>query len=96
MRTGLFMVGVVLLILGAVLIVVPLLHSTSSFSSTSNDCTGGSCSLVTDVYTATPLIPTYAKLSWTSPSTVQFFAVTCTNDVSSSEVESANSSSKPS
>jgi uncharacterized membrane protein len=90
-RKVLFMVGVVLVILGAVLIVVPLIPSTSSFSASS--ASGGSNSSVAyNVYSASPVVPTYAKLSWSAPTTVYFIAITCTNDVSSSQLENDNSS----
>jgi uncharacterized membrane protein len=94
MRKGLFIVGVVLLILGAVLIAVPLIPSTSSFTASSPDCSGSSCTTAYNVYSASPVVPTYAKLSWTSPVTVYFVAITCTKDVSSSELDNANSSAQ--
>jgi uncharacterized membrane protein len=94
MRKGLFIVGVILLILGAVLIAVPLIPSTSSFSAASASGSGSAAGsqIAWNIYSASPAIPTYAKLSWTSPVTVYFVAYTCSNDVSSSELNDANSS----
>ncbi|HTW39686.1 MAG TPA: hypothetical protein VMF04_02355 [Thermoplasmata archaeon] len=94
MRKVLFIVGVVLAILGAVLIVVPLIPSASNFTASSADCTGSSCTTAYNIYSASPVIPTYAKLSWSAPTTVYFFAITCTNDVSTSQLDNANSSAQ--
>lgn len=93
MRKVLVILGVIFLILGAVLIVVPLIPSTASFTATPADCmsTPG-CTVGYNIYTASPLVPTYAKLSWSAPGAVFFIAITCTKAVTGSQLDSANSS----
>jgi uncharacterized membrane protein len=86
MRTGLFIVGVILLILGAVLIAVPLIPSSSSFTAYN----GSTSTIPFNIYTASPLIPTSAHLSWTSPTNTSFEAWTCSNAVTSSELQNVS------
>lgn len=95
MRAGLVVVGIILLILGAVLWFVPLIPSSDNFSASTPDCpTAPDCTFAYNIYTASSLVPTYAKLSWSSPETVTFVAFTCTNSVSSDQLDSANTSAE--
>ena len=95
MRAGLVVVGVILLILGAVFWFVPLIPSSDNFSASTSDCsTAPNCTFAYNIYTASPLIPTYAKLTWSSPEVVTFVAVTCTKSVTSDQLDSANTSAE--
>jgi uncharacterized membrane protein len=91
MRTGLFIVGVILLIVGAVLIAVPLIPGSSSWTA-STASSGNPCSAGCNLYSASPLVPTFAKLSWTSPTSVYFIAITCSGALTSSDLKNDNSS----
>jgi uncharacterized membrane protein len=86
-RAGLVVVGIILLILGAVIFVVPLIPSSQSLSTSS-----GSGSPDFSIFTSSPLVPTYAKLSYSSPVDVFFEAVTCTKPITTSQADSPNAS----
>jgi hypothetical protein len=84
-RVVVLIVGLILLILGAVLMFVPLLSDTASVTAVDpSDCTTGpDCSIAYNVYSASPSVTggTSARLSWSSPIPATFTAVTCTNAV---------------
>jgi uncharacterized membrane protein len=92
MRIGLVIIGIVLLLLGAVLMFVPVLKSDANSTAISYSQCGSSptCTVSYNIYDASPGVigGTSAKLTWTSPSNVLFFAVTCTNAVTSAQLQS--------
>ena len=85
MRIVVLIVGVILLILGAVIAFVPVISDTSSVTAVDpSDCTSGpDCSISYEVYSASPSVTggTSTKLSWSAPVPVTFTAVTCSNAV---------------
>ncbi len=96
MRKVIFAIGVVLLVLGAVLMVAPLIPDSESFSaSTPGPCGGDeNCTLAFNVYSASVGVfgGTSAKLSWSSTAAVTFVAVTCTKQISTDVLDTENAS----
>jgi hypothetical protein len=91
MRTGTVIVGVVLILIGAVLMFYPLVPSSSTFQSTyylsCGSSSAGACLNYT-VFDASPALfgGTMAKLSWTSSSAIEFLALTCSGQVTTSDI----------
>lgn len=75
---------------------VPLMKSSTTFTAinASNCGSQGRCNVAYNIYESSfsLLGGTSAKLSWSSPSPVYFFAVTCTKAVTSAELQSGNGS----
>ncbi len=98
MRTGLVVVGLILLILGAVLLFIPILPGNTNFSAVSpTQCVSqATCQVSYNIYEASPSLlgGTSAKFTWSSPSTIFFHAVTCTNAVSGSQLSSATTTAQ--
>ncbi len=96
MRKGILAIGVVLAVIGAVVMTVPLLPDSESFSaSTPGPCNeGANCTQAFNVYSASDGVfgGTSAKLSWSSTGTVTFVAVTCTKQITTDVLDSQNAS----
>ncbi len=85
-RTGIVIVGVILLVLGAVLAFVPLV--TQSVQQTGSSSSSGFSGYVWDNNGI--ILPATVKISWTATSTSEFFYITCTNTITQSEAQASN------
>ena len=91
-------VGLILLILGVVLLFIPILPGNTTFSAISpTQCgTQATCQVSYNVYDASPSLTggSSAKFTWSAPSTIFFYAVTCTHAVSGSQLSSATTTAQ--
>lgn len=85
-RKGLVIVGVILLVLGAVLAFVPLVSQ--SVQQTGSASSSGFTGYVWDNNGI--FLPAMVKVSWTSSSDAAFFYITCTNTITQSQAQAAN------
>ncbi len=85
-RTGIVIVGVILLVLGAVLAFVPLV--TQSVQQTGSSSSSGFSGYVWNNNGI--VLPATVKISWSASSTVMFLYITCTNTITQSQAQAAN------
>jgi hypothetical protein len=70
--------------MGSTLVGVPSTDFSSNFSGVWGKCTG--CPVPYRIFTASPFLPTYARLSWSSPSTITLYALTFTGAPSACDI----------